>query len=250
MKTLCSIILSLLISLSVSGIDIKDTRMLSQPAVSDSQVAFIYAEDLWVANIDGSNPRRLTVDEGIESLPSFSPDGKLIAFSAQYDGNTDVFIVPVEGGVPIRLTWHPGGDLVRGFTPDGKQVVFASQRTVFTNRYHQLFTVSINGGFPSQVELPNAFNGVFSPDGKKIAYTPLSPRYGQWKHYRGGTISTLWIFSTDDKSAIKIPQPQEGCNDSDPMWIGNTILFLLKPALTTGKSVNLVTCVTLLVVTS
>ncbi len=225
MKTLYSTFLSLLLSVSVSGIDIKDTRMLSQPAVSDTHVAFIYAEDLWVANIDGSNPRRLTVDEGIESMPSFSPDGKLIAFSAQYDGNIDVFIIPVEGGVPTRLTWHPGADLVQGFTPDGKQVVFTSQRTVFTNRYHQLFTVSIQGGFPLQVELPNAWNGVFSPDGKKIAYSPIAPRYAQWKHYRGGTISTLWIFSADDKSAIKIPQPQEGCNDSDPMWIGNTIYF-------------------------
>ena len=152
MKNLYCAILSLLLSVSVSGIDIKDTRMLSQPTVSDTHVAFIYAEDLWVANIDGSNPKRLTVDEGIESLPSFSPDGKLIAFSAQYDGNIDVFTIPVEGGVPTRLTWHPGGDLARGFTPDGKQVVFASQRTVFTNRYHQLFTVSINGGFPLQVD--------------------------------------------------------------------------------------------------
>ena len=225
MKTFHSIILSLFFSLSLFAIDTKDTRMLSQPAVSDTHVAFIYAEDLWVANIDGSNPRRLTVDKGIESLPFFSPDGKLIAFSAQYDGNTDVFTIPVEGGVPTRLTFHPGGDLARGFTPDGKQVIFASQRTVFTNRYHQLFTVSVSGGFPTQIELPNAFNGVFSPDGKKIAYTPIAPRYSQWKHYRGGTISTLWIFSTDDKSAIKIPQPQEGCNDSDPMWIGNTIYF-------------------------
>ncbi len=225
MKNLYCIILSLLLSVSVSGIDIKDTRMMSQPTISDTHVAFIYAEDLWVANIDGSNPRRLTVDEGIESLPFFSPNGKLIAFSAQYDGNIDVFTIPVEGGVPTRLTWHPGNDHARGFTPDGKQVVFASQRTVFTNRYHQLFTVSINGGFPTQVELPNAFNGVFSPDGKKIAYTPISPAYKQWKHYRGGTISTIWIFSTDDKSAIKIPQPKEGCNDSDPMWIGNTIYF-------------------------
>lgn len=224
MKTFFNLSL-LLLSLSAFGIDIKDTRMLSQPAVSDTHVAFIYAEDLWVANIDGGNPRRLTVDEGIESLPFFSPDGKLIAFSAQYDGNTDVFVIPVEGGVPARLTWHPGNDWVRGFTPDGKQVVFASQRSVFTNRYQQLFTVSINGGFPVQIEIPNAFQGVFSPDGKKIAYSPLSPAYRQWKHYRGGTISTLWIFSTEDKSAVKIPQPQEGCNDSDPMWIGNMIYF-------------------------
>ncbi|MCC6836213.1 MAG: PD40 domain-containing protein [Cytophagales bacterium] len=224
MKTFFNLSL-LLLTLSAFGIDVKDTRLLSQPAISDTHVAFIYAEDLWVANVDGSNPRRLTVDEGIESLPAFSPDGKLIAFSAQYDGNTDVFIIPVEGGVPARLTWHPGNDWVRGFTPDGKQVVFASQRTVFTNRYQQLFTVSINGGFPVQIEIPNAFQGVFSPDGKKIAYSPLSPAYKQWKHYRGGTISTLWIFSSDDKSAIKIPQPTEGCNDSDPMWIGNTIYF-------------------------
>src|ERR1035437_4683525 len=88
----------------ISGINPKDTRMLAQPAISADHIAFIYAEDLWVANIDGSQPRRLTVDEGIESDPFFSPDGKLIAFSAQYDGNTDVFIVPVEGGVPKKLT--------------------------------------------------------------------------------------------------------------------------------------------------
>ena len=106
-----------------SGINTKDTRMLSQPAISANHIAFIYAEDLWIANADGSYPRRLTVDEGIESNPVFSPDGKTIAFSAQYDGNTDVFIIPVEGGVPDRLTWHPGNDLVRGFTPDGANVL-------------------------------------------------------------------------------------------------------------------------------
>ena len=97
-----------------------DTRMLSQPAISDNHIAFIYAEDLWIAQSDGSNPRRLTIDEGVESNPVFSPDGKLIAFSAEYDGNTDVFTVPVTGGVPKRLTWHPGSDYARDFTPDGK----------------------------------------------------------------------------------------------------------------------------------
>lgn len=225
MKVFSTLVITLLLSSTVAySIDPKDTRLLSQPTLSATQVAFIYAEDLWIANIDGSQPRRLTVDEGIESNPFFSPDGKLIAFSAQYDGNTDVFVVPSEGGIPTRLTWHPGADLVRGFTPDGK-VLFASQRHVFTNRYHQLFTVSVTGGFPTQLEIPNAWNGVLSPDGKKMAYTPIAPRYGQWKNYRGGTISTIWIFSSDDKSAIKIPQPQEGCNDSDPMWIGNIIYF-------------------------
>src|SRR5882757_10726596 len=97
------------------AIDTKDTRMLSQPAISADHIAFIYAEDLWVANLDGSQPRRLTVDEGVESNPAFSPDGKWIAFSAQYDGNTDVYLLPVEGGVPKRLTWHPSADIVQDF---------------------------------------------------------------------------------------------------------------------------------------
>ena len=113
-----------LVSLPVTlfAIDPNDTRMLSQPTISAGHVAFIYAEDLWVANKDGSQPRRLTVDEGIESNPLFSPDGKTIAFNAEYDGNTDVFIVPVEGGIPTRLTWHPSPDIVRGFSSDGKSV--------------------------------------------------------------------------------------------------------------------------------
>ncbi|MEO8116426.1 MAG: peptidase S41, partial [Bacteroidota bacterium] len=108
--------------------------MLSQPAISVGKIAFIYAEDLWVANIDGSQPQRLTVSEGVESNPVFSPDGKWIAFNGQYDGNTDVYIIPVEGGIPRRLTWHPSADLVRGFTPDGKSVLFISQRNLFTTR--------------------------------------------------------------------------------------------------------------------
>ena len=213
-------------ALSMSGIDTGDTRMMSQPAASDTHTAFIYAEDLWVMNADGSAPRRLTVDEGIESDPYFSPDGKLIAFSAQYDGNTDVYIIPVEGGLPVRLTWHPGNDLVRGFTRDGSKVLFASQRSSFTTRYFQLYTVNIAGGFPEKLDIPNAWAASFSPDGKKMAYNPLSPVYQQWKNYRGGTIASIWIYTLADHSVIKIPQPQTGCNDSYPMWIGDKIYFV------------------------
>ncbi len=208
------------------GINTNDTRMLSQPAISGKYIAFIYAEDLWIANLDGSQPRRLTVDEGIESNPFFSPDGKLIAFSAQYDGNTDVFIIPVEGGIPTRLTWHPGADVVRGFTPDGTKVLFVSQRSCFTNRYAQLFTVGIHGGFPEKLLIPNAWSACYSPDGRSMVYTPLSPAYQQWKNYRGGRISTLWICSLADYSVVKIPQPKDGCNDASPMWIGDKIYFL------------------------
>ncbi|CAN5494183.1 S41 family peptidase [soil metagenome] len=225
MKIKLFFILPLLVSSAVYGINTTDTRLLSQPAISANNIAFIYAEDLWVANADGSQPRRLTVDEGIESNPMFSPDGKLIAFSAQYDGNTDVYIVPVEGGVPTRLTWHPGADNAKGFTPDGKSVLFTSQRSVFTNRYAQLFTVPITGAFPTQLEIPNAFHASYSPEGKSIAYTPLADAFKQWKNYRGGSISTIWLFSFQDKSAVKIPQADGGNNDVGPMWLGNKIYF-------------------------
>lgn len=116
---------------SLMGINTKDTMLLSQPAISKTHIAFVYANDLWSADIDGKGVRRLTTDQGVESNPVFSPDGKYIAFSAQYDGNTDVYVVPVEGGVPRRLTWHPGPDIVRGFTPDGSAVLFISTRYIF-----------------------------------------------------------------------------------------------------------------------
>jgi tricorn protease len=207
-------------------IDINDTKFLSQPTICKNNLAFIYAGDLWISDINGLNVRRLTSDEGIESNPEFSPDGKLIAFSAQYDGNTDVFIIPVEGGIPKRLTWHPGSDYVCGFTPDGSAVLFSSPRYVFTRRYTQLFTVPIEGGLPESLKIPFAFKATYSPDGKRIAYNPFSERFRQWKNYRGGTVSTIWLYTFGDHSVIKIPQPESRCNDVNPMWINDRIYFL------------------------
>lgn len=211
---------------NISGINTTDTRMLSQPAVSADRIAFVYAEDLWLANTDGTNPRRLTVDEGIESDPMFSPDGSIIAFSAQYDGNTDVFTIPVNGGVPKRLTWHPGNDIVRGFSPDGTNVLFTSPRSAFTGSYLQFFLVPVAGGIPVQLDIPAGYSASFSPDGKSFAYTPVAPAYQQWKNYRGGRISKIWICLLADHSIVKIPQPEGGCNDADPMWIDNSIYFI------------------------
>jgi tricorn protease len=206
--------------------DIRDTRLLSQPAVSAKHVAFVYADDLWVADLDGKNVRRLTSDTGVEMLPVFSPDGKTIAFTAEYEGNLDVYTIPVEGGPPTRLTWHPGPDSVRGFTPDGKAVLFASARHVFTNRYTQLFTVPLTGGMPTQLPIPHADDACYSPDGTHIAYTPLGNRTGQWKHYRGGTHSRIWIYRCKDHAVVQVPQPRGRCNDIRPRWQGDTIYFL------------------------
>ncbi len=198
---------------------------MKSPAISQNNIAFIYAEDLWIANKNGSNPRRLTIDEGVESNPVFSPDGSLIAFSAEYDGNIDVFVVSSQGGIPKRLTWHPGWDQVRDFTPDGKSVLFISRRSTYTNRHAKLYTVAIEGGQPLELPIPTAFSASYSDDGKYIAYTPLYEVFNQWKNYRGGTQSRIWIYDTETYEVVEIDKPSSGGNDTNPQWIGNKVFF-------------------------
>ena len=155
-----------------ADVNVRDTRLLHQPATSGTHVAFIYADDLWVGRLDGRDLRRLTTDYGVESSPAFSPDGALIAFTAQYDGNRDVYTVPVDGGVPKRLTWHPGADEVQGFTPDGRRVLFTSPRSVFTTRYTQLFTVALDGGMPDFSRFPTPPAGPTRPTPAGSLTTP------------------------------------------------------------------------------
>lgn len=214
-----------LVPISINATNEENTLLLSQPTISDNHIAFIYAEDLWIANIDGTNPRRLTIDEGVESNPIFSPDGTTIAFNAQYDGNIDVFVVSVSGGVPKRLTWHPYRDGVCDFSPDGKKVLFLSQRNTHTNRNAQLFEVSIDGGAIIQLNIPTAFSASYSDDGSHIAYNPLYEAFNQWKHYRGGMTSRIWIFNTNTHKVEEIAKPSGGSNDANPQWMGDYIYF-------------------------
>ena len=219
------VVLWLLTGVGLAEPNIQDTRLLSQPALSAQHLAFVYADNLWVADLDGKNVRRLTSDLDAVSNPVFSPDGSVIAFSAQYEGNTDVYLVPTAGGRPRRLTWHPAADIVRGFTPDGKSVLFSSPRHCFTLRYSQLFTVPLTGGMPTQLSIPHAFQACYSPNAQQIAYAPLADRSVQWKHYRGGAHSQIWIYHRDDHHVDRIPQPEGRANDLDPNWIGGTIYF-------------------------
>ncbi len=204
---------------------ITDTRLLSQPAISSTHVAFTYAGDLWISRSEGMEVRRLTTADGDELSPVFSPDGKMIAFSGNYDGNIDVYVMPSLGGTPRRLTYHPDADIVQGFTPDGKSVLFTSGRSSHTNRYTQLFTVSIEGGPETKLPIPNAARASYSPDGKRIAYNPIAGRFDEWKHYRGGTASVIWLYDVATHAVEKIPQPEGRYNDVDAQWIGNTVYF-------------------------
>jgi tricorn protease len=203
-----------------------ESRMMTNPSVSNDHIVFVYANDLWLAKTDGSDVMRLTANEGAEFAPCFSPDGTTIAFTGQYDGNTDVFTIPAVGGTPTRLTWHPEGDYVRGFTPDGKSILFVSIRESFTRAQPKFFLVPVQGGFPEKLNLPSGAYGSYSSDGKKLAYNPNFNAFTQWKNYRGGTESYIWICDLASLSVEKIPQPKGGCNDWRPMWIGELVYFL------------------------
>jgi tricorn protease len=209
----------------LDAVDTLDTKMLTRPAVSAERIVFVYANDLWTADLEGRNVRRLTSDVGVETNPAFSPDGSLVAFSGQYDGNTDVYVVPAGGGVPKRLTWHPAPDVVLGFTPDGRSVLFASNRFSDNRAYSRLFTVPAAGGEPVMLKIPYASDADISPDGRFIAYNPFPEAFTQWKNYRGGRFSRIWIFNAQDDGIAKLPQPEGRSNDVDPMWLGPTVYF-------------------------
>src|SRR6184192_1159599 len=147
------------------------TRLLRTPTVSATQIAFAYAQNIWVVPREGGMARRVTSFPGQTSNPHFSPDGKWIAFSGEYAGNLDVYVAPAEGGEPRRLTWHPGADVVQGWTADGKSVLFTSGRATWApNAAPRFWTVPAEGGVELPMPLPRAYQGKISPDGKRIAY--------------------------------------------------------------------------------
>ncbi len=197
--------------------------LLQKPTVSKTHIVFSYAGDLWSVPRDGGEAVRLTVDPGIETDPIFSPDGSLIAFQGEYEGNQDVYVIPAEGGTPKRLTYHPGADAPVAWSPDGKQILFRSNRTNYA-RITQLFTISVDGGFPTPVDLPMAYDGSFSADSSRVAYMPISPAFEAWKRYRGGETTSIWLANLSDAKLEKIPR--ENSNDFNPLWIGDKVYFL------------------------
>ena len=134
-------------SLALPALAGAQTRMLRSPSVSKTQIAFAYANNIWTVDRTGGSARRVTSFQGVTENPKFSPDGKLIAFSATYGGNEDVYVVPAEGGEPKRLTWHPGADVVQGWTPDGKTIVFSSSRATWApSAAPRFWMVPVDGG--------------------------------------------------------------------------------------------------------
>ncbi len=201
-----------------------DARMLRYPAVSVDRIAFVYAGDIWLVPRTGGTATRLSSPLGEETFPRFSPDGTRIAYSADYDGNTDVYVVSASGGEPVRLTHHPMPDRVVGWHPDGKRVLFASSRESGRQRFNQFFLVSADGGMPEKLPLPYAEFGAFSSDGRQIVYMPETRDFRNWKRYRGGWAPDLWLFDLTTFASRNITN--NPANDAQPMWHGHTIYFL------------------------
>ena len=225
-------VLSLLLLWSLSGLlAAEPTHLLRQPAVSADHLAFVYAGDLWVSERDGSNPRRLTTSPAEENNPHFSPDGRLIAFAADYEGNTSVYVISVEGGNPRRLTWHPGDDIPVGWSADGQRVAFASRRETDHGRSAQLYHVPVDGGAPIRQMDARFFRGQWHEDGERLVYIDFGPAYNGlygggagWRGYRGGTTPSIRVLNpaSGDVRAI----PGERVNDINPLWYGEEVLFL------------------------
>ena len=200
-----------------------ETRLMRYPDISKDSVVFVYAEDLWISSRSGGTARRLTAHPGDEVFPKFSPDGKWIAFTGEYDGNADVYVIPAEGGEPRRLTFHPGNDYVLGWTPNGK-ILFRSNRASAPPNYTRLFTITPEGGVPEMLPVPRASLTSFSPDGTRIAYTSTSQEFRTWKRYRGGWSPPIGIYDLKKNTYDELPRTKG--MDMFPMWHGNAIYFI------------------------
>ena len=225
MKKIMFILSFLLVAGMSSMVFAEGTLLLRQPTINQTHVVFVYANDLWMAPRDGGDAWRITSNDGAETLPHFSPDGSMIAFTAQYDGNTDVYVMPATGGQPKRLTWHPMPDQVMGWTPDGEHILFVSGREAVPTRESKFFKVHKNGGMPEALPVPRAVSGQLSPDGRYIAYQEVGFVDPEWRNYRAGQAKPIWILDLEDYSLVTTPQT-DGERHMSPIWHGDVVYFL------------------------
>jgi tricorn protease len=225
MKKLLIVVAILTLAITSVFAQADKPTLFRQPTVNKTHIVFVYAGDLWKVERTGGTAERLTSGIGNESSPIFSPDGNSLAFTGEYDGNIDVYLVSANGSEPKRLTYHPLPDSVVSWTPDGNSLVFLSNRNS-SMPTPRMFSMPISGeGLPTELPFPMAGGQAsFSPDATKIAYMPLAPAFQQWKKYRGGRTTKIWIGNLADSSVEEIPR--QNSNDYTPMWIDDKIYFL------------------------
>ena len=223
----------MLVCLSLSLKAQNDVRLLRQPDINGNQVVFVYAGDIWTVSAQGGEARRLTSHKGNELYPKISPDGKWIAFSAEYSGSRQIWVMPSEGGSAKQLTYYnsvgvmpPRGgfdNVVLDWTSDSKQILFRANRTTFGDRNGMYYLVSIDGGMETPLQIKNGGFAVLSPDDKKICFTPVDREFRSWKRYQGGRATELWIYDLEKNTSEQMTNFTG--SDQWPTWYGDNIYY-------------------------
>jgi tricorn protease len=226
---------ALLAAALLPAVALAGTKLLRFPDIHGDQVVFSYGGDLWKASTSGGLATRLTAHPGVELFAKFSPDGRAIAFTGQYDGDEQVYVIPAEGGEPRQLTFYPAAgplpprwgydNQVYGWTPDGAGVLFRSVADADGGRTeNSLYVAPLAGGLPEKLPMPTSGAGDFAPDGKRVVYSPKMRDFRSWKRYQGGWAQDLWIY--DLATAAIEPVAQTVRTERDPMWVGDSIYFV------------------------
>ena len=223
-----------LICIAAAAQESQEGRLMRFPDVYKDKIAFVYGGDIWLASTSGGVARRITEGPGRELFPKFSPDGKWIAFTGQYDGNFNVYVMPSEGGQPRQLTFYQGSaqqlsdrmgihDEVVTWTPDSKRIVFLTRRDASNGWVKRPYTVSVDGGLPEPLPMDQGGLLSYSADGSKIAYNMIFRNFRQWKRYTGGLAQAITVYDLKNNTSFDLPHTE--WTDTFPMWHGNTIYF-------------------------
>ena len=210
--------------LAQAGIAQISAKLIQYPDVSESHITFTFGDDLWIVSKEGGDATKLSSPMGRETTPKFSPDGKTIAFEANYDGNYDIYTLSVQGGVPQRVTAHGMFESLLGWADNGSKILFSSSSESGKQRWAQFYLVDANGGLPEKLPVELGANADLSPDGKNIVFTDKSRTSRTWKRYRGGTAPDIHIMNLETMDSENITN--NDANDEMPMWHGDRIYYM------------------------
>jgi tricorn protease len=240
MKFKSMVFILLLIALVTAGFAEQEARLMRLPDINGNLVSFVYAGDIWTVSSDGGTARRLTSHKGLELFPKISPDGKWIAFSAEYSGSRQIYVIPSQGGTPKQLTYYndvgfmpPRGGwdyVVLDWTPDSQKVLFRANRTPYGKRMGKYFLVDIKGGLEKPLQITEGGLGSFSPDGKKICYTPIGREFRTWKRYKGGRAADVWVYDLEKDTSRQLTTFLG--SDQIPSWYKDKVYFASDRTLT------------------